>query len=98
MALSLVMTSWVGTSSTVSIMLSLRPMRSNIGTIRLSPGRKVPDIAAEALDGVFAALRHRLDAHQHQQDDQRDQHQHEDGKPAELVHCRLPHPAGQGAS
>ncbi len=38
---SLVMISWVGTSSTCSIMLSLCPIWSTTGTIRLRPGRRV---------------------------------------------------------
>ena len=41
MALSLVMTSWLGTSTTCSIMLSLRPMRSMKGMMSVSPGRSV---------------------------------------------------------
>ncbi len=41
MALSLVMTSWVGTSSTCSIMFIRRPMRSTNGVNRLMPGLRV---------------------------------------------------------
>ena len=40
-ALSRVITSWLGTSSTVSIMFILAPMRSKNGTIMLSPGVSV---------------------------------------------------------
>ena len=41
MALSLVMTSWEGTSSTCSIMFILAPILSTIGTIRCKPGDSV---------------------------------------------------------
>ena len=40
-ALSLVMTSWLGTSSTVSIMFILEPMRSTNGMIMFRPGFSV---------------------------------------------------------
>jgi len=40
-ALSRVMTSWLGTSSTVSIMFMRVPMRSTKGTIMLRPGFSV---------------------------------------------------------
>ena len=40
-ALSLVMTSWEGTSSTVSIMFILAPIRSTTGTMTLRPGARV---------------------------------------------------------
>ena len=39
--LSLVMTSWVGTASTCSIMLILRPTRSTKGVRKVMPGDRV---------------------------------------------------------
>ena len=41
MALSLVMTSWVGTSSTCSIMFTRRPIRSTKGASKVMPGLMV---------------------------------------------------------
>jgi len=40
-ALSRVITSWLATSSTVSIMFILAPTRSTNGTMRLRPGFRV---------------------------------------------------------
>ena len=59
--LSLVITSCCGTSSTCSIMLTLRPDRLHEGRQDGDAGLERAGVAAETLDRVFVALRHDLD-------------------------------------
>ena len=73
MALSLVMTSWVGTSSTCSIMFILAPMRSNDRHDEMEARPQGPRVAPEPLDRPFAALRHLFDG-----ENDSDHRQHDD--------------------
>ncbi len=54
-------------------MLTLAPMRSTKGTIRFEAGPQRVGVAAEPLDGLLAPLRHRLDAH----DNEQNRHHHD---------------------
>jgi hypothetical protein len=54
----------------------------------VQPGRQRAHVAAEPLDRVFAPLRHRLDAHEHEhhgQPDDHQDHQHESAHSAPLL-------------
>ena len=77
-ALSLVITSWLGTSITCSIMLILRPTRSKIGD-ETEPGLQRVGVLAEALDRPSIALRHELDRPEDEDDGRKKKDENKNG-------------------
>ena len=69
-ALSRVMTSWLGTSSTVSIMFILAPTRSMNGHDQVEARLQRVGVTTEALDRVIVPLRDSLHRGEHDEDDE----------------------------
>ena len=78
MALSLVITSWLGTSITCSITLMLAPDAVDERDDEGEAGMERARVAAEALDRIVVALRHDFDARRDHRDKQNEQSNGED--------------------